>query len=266
MTNRLELNWKLDGFVDEQRYYCSETPIDIENLPVPKAVLANDVRSYVDAVIDVDKTYYVAVGSVKNGVEKLSNIVIKSTILFAIDLKVVSGSLVNEGSTEITTSWIGSPVFSNDFITKTASSRLNVVGNSIFDFETDDFELSFEIKKAASTRYSMLMGGVGYSSNSYAQFGFDDNKLLFGVAVGGFGSNLIAANAITLNQYHVVKAKRTSNVFELIVDDQVVASRTLTTGTTINFNRNNAGTSLFGIAWDGSAGFVGDIKSFKLKR
>lgn len=73
MTNHLELNWKLDGFVDEQRYYCSETPIDLESLPVPKAILAGDVRSYVDATIEVGKTYFVRVGSVKNGVEKLSD-------------------------------------------------------------------------------------------------------------------------------------------------------------------------------------------------
>ena len=72
MTNRLELTWKLDGFVDEQRYYCSETPIDPLNLPVPKAVLAGDVRSYIDADVEVGKTYYVRVGSVKNNVEKLS--------------------------------------------------------------------------------------------------------------------------------------------------------------------------------------------------
>ena len=38
MTNRLELSWKLDGFIGEQRYYCSETPIDVNNLPVPKAI------------------------------------------------------------------------------------------------------------------------------------------------------------------------------------------------------------------------------------
>ncbi|RLL31774.1 hypothetical protein D9K80_14640, partial [Acinetobacter cumulans] len=37
-TNRLELNWKLDGFVDEQRYYCSETAIDPLNLPPHKAI------------------------------------------------------------------------------------------------------------------------------------------------------------------------------------------------------------------------------------
>ena len=73
MTNRLELNWKLDGFVDEQRYYCSETPIDIENLPAPKAVLAGDVRAYVDTDVEFGKTYFVRVGSVKNGVEKLSD-------------------------------------------------------------------------------------------------------------------------------------------------------------------------------------------------
>lgn len=74
MTNRLELNWKLDGFVDEQRYYCSETPIDTANLPVPKAVLAGDVRAYVDTDIDEEKTYYIAVSSVRNLVEKLSEI------------------------------------------------------------------------------------------------------------------------------------------------------------------------------------------------
>ena len=72
MTNRLELNWKVDGFIDEQRYYCSETLIDTENLPVPKAVLAGDVRAYTDTSIEPDTTYYIAVGSVKSGIEKIS--------------------------------------------------------------------------------------------------------------------------------------------------------------------------------------------------
>jgi hypothetical protein len=80
MTNRIEVNWKVDGFVDEQRYYCSETPIDPVNLPAPKVVLANDVRSYVDTAIEVGKTYYVRVSSVKNGVEKLSDeVVVKAS-------------------------------------------------------------------------------------------------------------------------------------------------------------------------------------------
>lgn len=72
MTNRLELNWKLDGFVDEQRYYCSETPIDPENPPVPKAVLPGNIRAYTDFAITEESEYYICVGSVKNGVEKIS--------------------------------------------------------------------------------------------------------------------------------------------------------------------------------------------------
>ena len=72
MTSRLELNWKLDSFVDEQRYYCSETPIDIENLPTPKAIIVGDARTYTDTAIEVGKTYYVAVSSVKGGIEKVS--------------------------------------------------------------------------------------------------------------------------------------------------------------------------------------------------
>lgn len=74
MTNRLELNWKLDGFVDEQRYYCSETPIDVNNLPTPKAILAGDVRTYTDTAIELGKTYHAVVGSIKNSVQKLSNV------------------------------------------------------------------------------------------------------------------------------------------------------------------------------------------------
>lgn len=72
MTNHLTLNWKVDGFVDEQRYYCSETTIDSENLPVPKAVFSATARTYIDTQIESGKKYYVRISSVKNGVEKIS--------------------------------------------------------------------------------------------------------------------------------------------------------------------------------------------------
>lgn len=73
MTNCLELHWKLDGFVDEQRYYCSPSPIDINNLPPPKMVFGGDIRTYIDAEITPGQTYYVRISSVKNGAEKLSS-------------------------------------------------------------------------------------------------------------------------------------------------------------------------------------------------
>lgn len=76
MTNRLELNWKLDGFVDEQRYYCSETEIDVNSLPTPKAVLGNSLGTYTDTDITNGMAYYVCVSSVK-GVREKPSIVLK---------------------------------------------------------------------------------------------------------------------------------------------------------------------------------------------
>lgn len=69
----INLRWKLDGFVDEQRYYCSETPIDLENLPVPKAILAGDALSYIDTDIAVGSTYYILLSAVRNNIEKISD-------------------------------------------------------------------------------------------------------------------------------------------------------------------------------------------------
>lgn len=74
MTNRLELNWKLDGFVDEQRYYCSETPIDPKNPPEPVSILTGDIRNHIDSTErDIGKEYYVRVSAIKNSVEKFSD-------------------------------------------------------------------------------------------------------------------------------------------------------------------------------------------------
>ena len=79
MTNRLELNWELDGVIDEQRYYCSETTIDTTSLPTPKVILSGDLRAYIDTDIVENKDYHVIISSVKNGIEKLSKEVVVST-------------------------------------------------------------------------------------------------------------------------------------------------------------------------------------------
>ena len=63
-NNALEIEWDFEN-VTKHNYYCSETPIDPENLPVPKAVLAGEARSYIDTHVEVGKTYYVRVGSQK---------------------------------------------------------------------------------------------------------------------------------------------------------------------------------------------------------
>lgn len=74
MTNRLEIKWKLDGFVSEQRYYCSTIPIDTENLPPPKMVLDGNEREYIDLDVLPNQGYFICLGSFRDNIEKLSNI------------------------------------------------------------------------------------------------------------------------------------------------------------------------------------------------
>lgn len=73
MTNRLEINWKLDGFASEQRYYRSESPMDVNSMPSPHEILSGSARSHIDQSGELGKNYYVRIGAFKNGVEKLSD-------------------------------------------------------------------------------------------------------------------------------------------------------------------------------------------------
>lgn len=74
MTNRLEISWNLNGFVDEQRYYCSLAPINIESPPAAKVLLSGTVRTHTDTDVESDKTYYVCVSAVKNGIERFGEV------------------------------------------------------------------------------------------------------------------------------------------------------------------------------------------------
>lgn len=170
MTNRLENNWKLDGFVDEQRYYCSETPFTAETRPAPKTVLANDVRTYVDTAVDVDKTYYVAVGSVKNGVEKLSNILKRDTIDYLLYMP-FSIDKNDHGKFNLVATTIGSAVIQSDCLYVPAGSylRFNTAGLTELNLGTSDFEFGVEVAlmAAGGGTYPCLFGvGSGWSSGA----------------------------------------------------------------------------------------------------
>ena len=165
MTNRLELNWKVDGFVDEQRYYCSETPIDLNNLPVPKVIIAEDARTYTDTAIEVGKTYYVAVGSVKGSIEKVSQVI-----------KVVAGGdphwdkvvalLHFDGdlTDEVGGAWgsIGSPSITdtNHLFDKnllfSGNGGQHITKTFVDALGTDDFTIEMFIRRAAYSGYMCL--------------------------------------------------------------------------------------------------------------
>lgn len=267
MTNRIELKWDLDYAVDEQRYYCSETPIDPLNLPSPKAVLAGDVRTYVDTEIEIGKTYYVRVGSVRNGVEKLSDQITVTTENYVVDMRVVNGAWVNTGVVPITMSWVGSPTYDGDVMVLNDTQYLSVPSNEVFNLGTGNFEFSFEINSSLLSIYRILVSGISYSSG-YVNIGTNYNNIYFQDTSGSFGSNLVASNAMVVDTWYTVKLKRTSStLIEFIINDVVVASKSIPSGTIINFNPNNAGTRFFNCTWDPNmTRFIGKVRRISLKR
>ena len=146
MTSRLEINWKLDGFVDEQRYYCSKTPIDIESLPTPKAVLGGGVRSYVDTAVDENKLYYVAVSSVKNSVEKVSTIKEVSTTSYLLNMP-FSSDKNDRGKFNLVATTVGSAVIQDGYLYVPTGSYLtfNTTGLTELNLGTADFEFGIDV-------------------------------------------------------------------------------------------------------------------------
>lgn len=268
MTNRLELNWKLDGFVDEQRYYCSETPIDPENLPTPKAVLAGDVRTYVDTAIEVGKTYYICVGAKKNNVEKLSSIIRKDATAYAIDMKVEAGLWVNKGSVPVVINWTGVPTYENDAIVLSGGQWFDIASSQVFNFGSSDFEVTFEIMQTNNSDFRLLLSAMAFETgDKFAQYGFNAGRIYLGESWGGMGSQLISPAVMTINEWHRVKLKRTQTSISILIDEVVVVSKTIDANVTFNFNFNNGGTRIFNITWGGaSTPFIGKCRRFSVKR
>lgn len=73
MTDRFEYNWNLDGFVDEQRCYMSENPIDTNAPPAPVAILNGSDRTHIESGLTPGKYYYTRMSAYKNGTEKFSD-------------------------------------------------------------------------------------------------------------------------------------------------------------------------------------------------
>lgn len=220
MTNRLELTWKLDGFVDEQRYYCSETEIDPENLPVPKAVLAGDVRSHVDTSIEVGKIYYVCVGSIRGGFEKISDVVMVvaksntvSLLMFDTDLTDLMGKIwTPQGNLQVAS---GAAVFSGN---KALESEIN----SDFSYRTGDFEwnVDIELNSIAGNQY-IIDHGVG---NSGTLTYFKNSLKYYNPSTGEYSPLYVTPIPLSIGVRYLVKVKRESGVTGIYVDDVLKAS------------------------------------------
>ncbi|WP_194229667.1 hypothetical protein [Acinetobacter cumulans] len=230
--NRLELNWKLDGFVDEQRYYCSETPIDTENLPTAKAVLAGDVRTYVDTDIEIGKTYYVAVGSVKNGVEKLSGIVKAKAANVVFYAPFSSDILDHSGHNTLIVAHNGASLTTT---TEFPSGCVRCAGSqyltSSFDLNpaVDDFTLEFEFVANYASIFNGILAMHGQSGGDWSYMCLTGTSLFMSVDHTK-GWNLFSELILPIvaNQKHKFKLKKIGETYEVYLDNALIATKTNT--------------------------------------
>lgn len=232
MTNRLELNWKLDGFVDEQRYYCSETPFTAETKPSPKAILAGDVRTYTDTSIEAGKTYYVAVGSVKNGVEKLSEVrsvhagdehwdKVTALLHFDGDLIDASGKGTYTKTSGVTFSSTGA--LSGQAIKFDATyDYVSTNDPSAWQFGGGDFTLEFFVYLNDSSTAFQAIISKWSSSNGDCEFIFyrDSGSFRFDVRANNRSAYVVLLSAAqpTASQRTHVAISRQDNVFRMFYD------------------------------------------------
>lgn len=243
MINRLEISWKLDGFVDEQRYYCSETAFTAETKPEPKVVLAGDLRTYTDTDIESGKTYYVAVGSVKNSTEKLSEVKLVRTVGDEYWTNVIS-LLHFDNSTDDEAGRLWSKVGSIEFIDNpeffgkaahfdSTSNYIHTDAAEFFDFN-DSFTVEFSAKiiarPLASGLGSIINIGIPNTITLYSGFGVDSSGLpYFYEYNNNTGTRLFGSSPLPLNEkkHFALCYNKTTNILYIFIDGILIASRTM---------------------------------------
>ena len=267
MTNRLELNWKLNGFVDEQRYYCSETPIDPENLPVPKAVLAGDVRAYVDTDIEAGRTYYIGIGSVKNSVEKLSDVV--SVVAknnpfsaFVISKLALSSDLIDEKGNIWTPN--RTPVFQDNALLFDGSFRASSSDLITPHYNNVNYNIRCEIKPSRLDREYQNVFAKRAKGEIYAEFllRLENNKLLITACSDRTWYQVKGNATLTTDRFYKIEMDRKGNTVTLYVDD--IPDLSFALPTTVSLPEGSTSPVTIGALGDGTDPYYGLMRNFDI--
>ncbi len=266
-TNRIELNWKIDGFIDEQRYYCAETPIDPENLPAPKVVLANDVRSYIDAAVEVGKTYYVAVESMKNGVEKLSDVVsVVATndpfAAFVISKLSLTSDLIDEKGKLWTPS--KTPTFQDGALLFDGYFRASSSDLITPNYNSANYNIRCEIKPSRlDIRYQNVFA-KRTNAVTYAEFllRLEWSKILITACSAETWYTVQSNATLTADRFYKIEMDRKGNIVTLYVDD--IPDLSFTLPTTVSLPDGSTSPVTIGALGDGTDPYYGLMRNFDI--
>lgn len=255
-------NWKIDGFIDEQRYYCSESPIDPLSLPPAKAIIPASDRTYTDTTLEIGKQYYVRISSVSGAIEKVS-------VEFNLDTyfdKVVSLLRFNNNIIDETGKvWAvqnGTAAYESNQASFNAWS-ISSVHNANMVFE-GDFTIEALVTYKDFTRiYNTLISSGNTSWSNPVSF-----IMLYGDTAGS--QYIPYRRKMTLGVYSSAPLISTTSVFEANVKTHIVFQRrgntlavykagileaSMAYTSTIHFSVPAGGTSIGLTRWDATSGY-----------
>lgn len=228
MSVNIDFSYIIDGFYNSVNYYRSESPMDINSMPSPIETNITGL-SYRDDSAEKGKTYYIRFGSVRGGVEKISNEVKLKASPNLVELP-LTNDLIDIGS--IGLNWISNGSIS--FSSKGAffgSSFLNYIQANYPLNMNNNFKISFEFERTGDNNtYPLLFsndsglwsrGSCGLTvCGNYATSSFQ-NRILFSVSGSYDKESSILINS---NQMYKIVIERIDSNISITVDDVVVLS------------------------------------------
>lgn len=246
----IDYTFKVDGLYHSINYYRSETPMDINSMPIATAAGITGL-SYSDETAEAEKAYYVRFGSVRSDVEKISDEIRVSTFIDPLDSYVVSLLRFTNGFTdEKGNTWqargAGTYVENSELIVSGGTSNgLLCTNNSFLDMGYGDFcfECIGEITTEQQSDVFLSTNQAQWQSGS-AALALELRRMRYVY----YGPPVIEATLqASLDTMHHFAFSRQNGVQRMFLDG--VMLREDSYNYAVNFS--SSGSILFGNAWGG---------------
>lgn len=273
MSKKIDFAFKIDGFYESVNYYRSETPMDTSAMPV---ATATDIAglNYTDNTIINLADYYIRFGAVRSGVEKISEeIKILLAPRYLIDMKVVSGAIVESGSLDVMWTINGSTSIASDSVTLPLVPGSYVKTDTVFNM-SKNFEIEIEFLRKSNSPSSANLFGNGGVVKGVRATGAVDFLLAGPNSNPSYANRVSTVGAFSLDPinyifafdtYYKVKIIKSGLFISLYVNDVLSQTETIRSveNSAANFNLSPLILG-WGAGYGDSSQFVGNIKSFKL--
>lgn len=248
MSKKIDYNFNVDGLYHSANYYRSEVPMNTEAMPVATATGIEGL-TYTDTTAQANKDYFVRFGSVKNGIEKLSDEVIVSTFPKVPAENIVALLNFENGLVDATGKriWTSSDANVVDTNLLWGSKALSILGTALgkyiytndsadFWFSNADFGIEASLFLLSKNDFHTILSqrqnyGV---QHSFCFYYFNGNFVFEYSTNGSTVISVVAPFVLSVSKKIDVQCIRLGSSLQIAVDGVVLIDHNI--GTAILFN------------------------------